>query len=76
MSERERERGRGPMSLGGAILIAVVGLWGLFLRPLLMRYASEMAEVMGYAMHRLVRGRPSFALSTYLPYSASFLYNY
>ena len=39
--------------------MAVVGLWGVYLRPLLMRYAGEMAEVMGHAMHRIVSGRPS-----------------
>lgn len=62
------------MSLGAELLLAVVGLWAVFLRPLLMRYAGEMVEVMGYAINRIMRGRPSFALSTYLPYSHSFLH--
>lgn len=59
----------------GEIIMAVVGLWGVYLRPLLMRYAGEMAEVMGHAMHRIVSGRPSsFVSSTYLPYSFYFLW--
>jgi hypothetical protein len=62
------------MSLGAEIVMAVVGLWAVYLLPMVMRYAGEMAEVMGYAMHRIMRGRPSFAFSTYLPYSSSFLY--
>jgi hypothetical protein len=62
------------MSLGAEIVMAVVGLWAVFLRPMVMRYAAEMAEVMGYAIHRIMRGTPSFAFSSYLPYSASFLY--
>lgn len=51
------------MGLGAEIIMAVVGLWGVYLRPLLMRYAGEMAEVMGHAMHRIVRGRPSSFVS-------------
>ncbi|KAI6687334.1 hypothetical protein NL676_024162 [Syzygium grande] len=38
------------MSLGGEILMAVVGLWAVYLRPRIMRYAGEMIEVMGYAV--------------------------
>ncbi|KAF5930160.1 hypothetical protein HYC85_031033 [Camellia sinensis] len=65
------------MSLGVEIVVmAVLGLWGVYLRPLMMRYAGEMMEVMGYAMHRIITGRPSLALSTYLPYSASFLHGF
>lgn len=51
------------MGLGAEIIMAVVGLWGVYLRPLLMRYAGEMAEVMRHAMHRIVRGRPSSFVS-------------
>ncbi|GMP65725.1 hypothetical protein CsSME_00026404 [Camellia sinensis var. sinensis] len=65
------------MSLGVEIVVmAVLGLWGVYLRPLMMRYAGEMMEVMGYAMHGIITGRPSLALSTYLPYSASFLHGF
>jgi hypothetical protein len=62
------------MSLGVEIAVAVVGLWAVFLRPLIIRYAGEMMEVMGYALHGILRGRPSYSLSTYLPYSDSFLH--
>ncbi|KAJ6332916.1 hypothetical protein OIU77_008880 [Salix suchowensis] len=62
------------MSLGVEIVMAVVGLWALFLRPLTVRYAAEMVEVMGYAVSQMMRGRPSASLSTYLPYSDSFLH--
>lgn len=54
------------MGLGAEIIMAVVGLWGVYLRPLLMRYAGDMAEVMGHAMHRIVRARPSFVNFLYL----------
>ncbi|XXG71733.1 hypothetical protein AAC387_Pa07g0992 [Persea americana] len=67
---------KGKMSLGAEILLAAFGLWGVFIRPLLMRYAGELAEVMCRAMYRIVRGRPSVVPATYLPYSASFLHWY
>jgi hypothetical protein len=66
-----RER---KMSLGVEIVMAVVGLWAFVLRPLAMRYAGEMVEVIGYALWQMMRGRPSLSLSTYLPYSNSFLH--
>ncbi|KAI3441551.1 uncharacterized protein J3R85_002142 [Psidium guajava] len=53
------------MSLGGEILMAVVGLWAVYLRPRIMRYAGEMIEVMGYAVSRIIRGRASFVFSSY-----------
>ncbi|KAJ6886894.1 hypothetical protein NC651_027289 [Populus alba x Populus x berolinensis] len=62
------------MSLGAEIVMAVVGLWAFVLRPLTMRYAGEMVEVMGYALWQMITGRPSVSLSTYLPYSNSFLH--
>ncbi len=62
------------MSLGAEIVLAAIGLWAVFLRPWLMRFAGEMVEVLGYAINRIMRGRPSVAFSTYLPYSSSFLY--
>lgn len=75
MSLGEKIEARG-MSLGVEIVMAVVGLWAVYLRPMLMRYGGEMAEVMGYALHLIMRGRPSFTFSTYLPYSASFLHDW
>ena len=50
------------MSLGIEIVMAVAGLWAVFLRPLMIRYAAEMIEVMGYAVHRILTG-------TLLPFS-------
>lgn len=68
------------MSLGAeTVVMAVAGLWAVFLRPAMIRYAAEMIEVVGYAVHRiLTRRRPSSILSTSLPYSGagSFLYWY
>ncbi|EEF30357.1 conserved hypothetical protein [Ricinus communis] len=61
------------MSTGAEIAMAVVGLWAVTLRPLVMRFAGEMVEVMGCAMLRIFRGSPSSAISAYLPYSSSFL---
>lgn len=80
-AKRKRSGGgnarEGKMSLGcGEILLAAFGLWGVYIRPLLMRYAGELVEVMGNAFSRMFRGRPSSDLSTYLPYSASFLHRY
>lgn len=69
---REKRRKR-DMSFGIEIAMAVMGLWALYLRPMVMRFAGEIAEVMGYAIYQILRGRPSFAFSTYLPYSSSFL---
>ncbi|KAL3612473.1 hypothetical protein D5086_003493 [Populus alba] len=34
------------MSLGVEIAVAVVGLWAVFLRPLIIRYAGEMMEIL------------------------------
>ncbi|KAG2681969.1 hypothetical protein I3760_11G168300 [Carya illinoinensis] len=68
------EEKRKKMSLGVEIAMAVVGLWAVYLRPMLMRYAGELTEVMGYAIFRIMRGTPSFAFSAYLPYSSSFLH--
>jgi hypothetical protein len=62
------------MCSGAEIVIALLGLWAVYLRPKMMRYAGEMAEVMGYAAYQIMRGRPSLAFSSYLPYSASFLH--
>ena len=64
------------MSLGIEIVMAVVGLWAVFLRPLMIRYAAEMIEVMGVSVHRILTGRSSSVFSTDLPYSGtgSFLY--
>ncbi|PSR95678.1 Protein anachronism like [Actinidia chinensis var. chinensis] len=64
------------MGLGAEIVMAVIGLWAVCLRPLVLRFAGEMMEVIGYAMHRIMRGRPSLVLSTYLPHSASFLHGF
>ncbi|GKV15898.1 hypothetical protein SLEP1_g26634 [Rubroshorea leprosula] len=61
------------VTLVGELTMAVMGLWAVGLRPLIMRFAGEMVEVMGEAIHRILSGRPSFSLSTYLPYSGSFL---
>ncbi|KAL4619531.1 hypothetical protein ACB092_06G086000 [Castanea dentata] len=46
------------MSFGIEIAMAVMGLWALYLRPMVMRFAGEMAEVMGYAIYHLLRGPP------------------
>ncbi|CDP05881.1 unnamed protein product [Coffea canephora] len=62
------------MSLGAEIVMAVVGLWATSLRPLTMRFAAEMVEVLGRAIYRICRGNPSYSPSSYLPYSTSFLY--
>ncbi|KAI8012226.1 hypothetical protein LOK49_LG06G00699 [Camellia lanceoleosa] len=71
--QREREREEMQKREMMEIAMAMVGLWAVWLRPMMMRYAGEMMEVMGYAMYRIMRGRPSFELSTYLPLSTSFL---
>ena len=59
------------MSLGIEIVMAVAGLWAVFLRPLMIRYAAEMIEVMGYAVHRILTGTPSSVFSSYLPNSGT-----
>lgn len=51
------------MSLGAEILLAIVGLWGVFLRPKMLRYAAEMA----CGIYRIVTQTPSFRLSNYIP---------
>ncbi|KAI8557766.1 hypothetical protein RHMOL_Rhmol04G0035300 [Rhododendron molle] len=62
------------ISCGAEIIVmAVVGLWAVGLRPSMMRFAGEMMEVMGCAVYRIIRGRPSSVLSSYLPYSSAFL---
>lgn len=55
------------MSLGGEIVMAVVGLWAVYLRPSLIRYAVEMLQVLRNAIIRFFRAMPSFSFSTYLP---------
>lgn len=62
------------MGFGAEMAMALVGLRGIFVRPMMLRYAAEMAEVMGYAILRFVRGSPPLVLSCGLPYSSSFLY--
>ncbi|KAG5551233.1 hypothetical protein RHGRI_009604 [Rhododendron griersonianum] len=69
------------ISCGAEIIVmAAVGLWAAGLRPSMMRFAGEMLAVMGCAVYRMIRGRPSSVLSSYLPYSSAFLpegfYNY
>lgn len=44
------------MSLGGELIMAVVGLWAVYLRPRIMRYVGEMFGVVGYAVSRIIRG--------------------
>lgn len=68
--EKNHQKGN-ARSLGVEIVMAVVGLWAFVLRPLAMRYAGEMVEVIGYALWQMMRGRPSLSLSTY---SNSFLH--
>lgn len=51
------------MGFGAEVVMALVGLWGLFLRPIMFRHATQMVEVMGYAILQIVRGRrPSWVL--------------
>ncbi|XVE50338.1 hypothetical protein DITRI_Ditri01bG0154300 [Diplodiscus trichospermus] len=59
--------------------MAVAGLWAVFLRPMLIRYAADMIGAMGYSVHRILTRsirRSSSVFSTNLPYSGtgSFLY--
>ncbi|CAN6453472.1 unnamed protein product [Victoria cruziana] len=61
------------MGFGTEVLMAVVGLWGLFLRPWLVRFAAEMVDVLQDALRRTLSGRPFVIFSTYLPHSSSLL---
>ncbi|KAL2331463.1 hypothetical protein Fmac_019044 [Flemingia macrophylla] len=56
------------MCLVAEMMVAVIGLWGVFVRPLMFQYAAEMGVVMGGAIYRLMRPeRPSSILSNYVP---------
>ncbi|KAK2639143.1 hypothetical protein Ddye_026938 [Dipteronia dyeriana] len=39
------------MILGADIVMVVVGLWAVYLRPWMMRFAGEMVEVVSCALH-------------------------
>jgi len=49
------------------IVMVVIGLWGVFLRPMMFQYAAEMGVVIGCAIYNLRRERPSSILSNFLP---------
>ncbi|KAK8647935.1 hypothetical protein V6N13_121659 [Hibiscus sabdariffa] len=47
------------MSLGGAeVLMATAGLWAVVLRPLMIRYAAEMIQAIGFSVGRIFTRRP------------------
>lgn len=57
------------MSLGGAeVLMAIAGLWAVVLRPLMIRYAVEMSQMIGISVRRF--------FSNPLSPSVSFFYWY
>ncbi|PRQ31366.1 hypothetical protein RchiOBHm_Chr5g0034691 [Rosa chinensis] len=45
------------MGLGAEVAAAIVGLWALCLRPMLIKYAGEMAEALGNHIGRIIRSR-------------------
>ncbi|KAE9592921.1 hypothetical protein Lalb_Chr19g0134311 [Lupinus albus] len=51
------------MGFGTEALIAVLGLWGVFVRPMMFRYVAEIVELMGHNIFQIIRGtRPSRVL--------------
>lgn len=62
------------MSIGSAIAMGVAGLWAVYLRSSMIRFAGEMMEILGYAFRRMWIGMPSsLSPSAYLPYTTHFL---
>ncbi|CAL0310647.1 unnamed protein product [Lupinus luteus] len=58
------------MSFIVEIGIALIGLWGMCVRPMLFQSVIEMVEELKCAIYRIiVRGRPSWLHQNYPPYS-------
>jgi len=56
------------MSLGAELVIAFVGLWGVFMRPIMFQYALRMGEVMICTIHQIIREWNSLVLTNYISY--------
>ncbi|KAH1103786.1 hypothetical protein GYH30_037608 [Glycine max] len=53
------------MCLVTEMVMVVIGLWGVFLRPMMFQHAAEMGVVIGCTIYGLIRERPSWILSNY-----------
>lgn len=45
-------------------MMAVAGLWGMWLRPLLMRFAAEMLTLFGRSMRQIFRGTTTTTITS------------
>ncbi|CAB4277576.1 unnamed protein product [Prunus armeniaca] len=58
------------LGLGAEVMVALVGLWAMFLRPLLMNYTGDMVEVMVSQIRELIsRSRSRSRSSSRRPFS-------
>ncbi|KAE9621641.1 hypothetical protein Lalb_Chr01g0016921 [Lupinus albus] len=58
------------MSFMVEIGMALIGLWGIFVRPMLFQCVIEMGETLKCVIYRIIiRGRPSWIHHNYPPYS-------
>lgn len=54
-------------------MMAVAGLWGMWLRPLLMRFAAEMLTLFGRSMRQIFRGTTTTTVTSTATSSMPFL---
>ncbi|KAI9093402.1 hypothetical protein K1719_027416 [Acacia pycnantha] len=56
------------MGFGAEVVIAMAGLWGVFLRPIVLRYAAEITEFLRAATRRILReGTPIMKMNKRSP---------